>query len=320
LSKTVFIDTPSFCARVEKIKGNLVDVTDAKEPCFMEGPGKATVEVGEEVKEIDVYLNGTYWKRVSTASQPLSPGDIGNILEQSKKHGKTPAIPENRHDTEALRLAEDLSRYAQSAEFQERIESEKARLYSEVYGSQGDNQQETAKTPGKIGKLSPHERIYLFISSSVPISTLRHYIQAISDLVEPNIRVVMRGFVGGARFVKPTVAFLKDVLFVDPECDPGREHCRTQGVEVVIDPLLFRRYRVERVPAFVYVPSITIMDSQASEGLDSNGISDHYLVYGDVSIEYALRLFASERKSPGVEALLTSRRESESGVLANPGE
>jgi hypothetical protein len=45
-----------------------------------------------------------------------------------------------------------------------------------------------------------------------------------------------------------------------------------------------------------------------SEGLESNRISNHYLVYGDVSIEYALRLFSRERKSPGIEGLLTSYR------------
>ncbi len=319
LSKTVFIDMPSLCARVEKIEGNRVYVKEAEEPCFMEGPGKATVEVEEEVKEIDVYLNGAYWKKVFTASQPLSPGDIGNILEQSKKYGGTLSVPGSRHGTEATRLAEDVSRFAQSSEFQERIESERVRLYSEVYGRQKDKQQETAKAQGKAGRLSPRERVYLFISSSVPVPTLRHYIQVISDLHEPNIRVVMRGFVGGARLIGPTVTFLKELLFTDPECDPGQERCPTYGVEVIIDPLLFRRYRIERVPAFVYVPSITVTDSQMSEGLESNGISDHYLVYGDVSIEYALRLFSRERKSSGIEGLLIQHGESENRALTISG-
>ncbi len=312
-AKTTLVDTPSLCARVEKIKGNRVDLTVPAERCPMESPGKVSVEVGEEVNEIDIYLNGTYWKRVSTAFQPLSLGDVAETVEQSRKHSETTDLPENRHYTEATRLAEDLSRYAQSSAFQERIELERGQLYREAYGSQGDNQQETPRAPGKIGRLSPQERIYLFISSSVPVPTLRHYIQVINDLGEPNIRVVMRGFVGGARFVKPTVAFLKEILFTDPECDPNQARCKKYGVEVIIDPPLFRRYRVERVPAFVYVPSITITDSETSEGLESNRVSDHYLVHGDVSIEYALGLFSRERKSSGIVSLLAAWRGEQNG-------
>jgi type-F conjugative transfer system pilin assembly protein TrbC len=303
LAKTVIIETPNLCAHVEKIEGSRVDLTVAKEPCPIEGPGKASIRIGEEVKEIDIYVNKTYWKEFSTSSQSLSIGDVADVIDGAKKYGGDLSLPENPHQTEAQRIAEGVSRYFQSEEFQERIESERTRLYGEVYGNQAHIHQEVTKVPGKVERLSTQERIYLFISSSVPVPTLRHYIQAISNFREPNIRVVMRGFVSGARFVKPTMAFLKEILFIDPECDPTRERCRTYGVEVIIDPLLFGRYRVEKVPAFVYVPSISISDSQMSEGLESNKIPNNYLVYGDMSIEYALRLFSRERKSPGLEGL-----------------
>jgi type-F conjugative transfer system pilin assembly protein TrbC len=308
LAKTVIIETPNLCAHVEKIEGHRVDLTVAKEPCPMEGPGKASIRIGEEVKEIDIYVNETYWRKFSTSLQSLSIGDVADVVDGAKKYRGDLSLPENPHQIDAQRIAEGVSRYFQSEKFQEKIESEKARLYGKVYGSQTDSHQETAKTPGKMERLSPQERIYLFISSSVPATTLRHYVQAIDSFGEPNIKVVMRGFVGGAKFVKPTMAFLKEILFIDPECDPTREGCHTYGVEVIIDPLLFGRYRVEKVPAFVYVPSISSSDSQMSEGLESNKISNNYLVYGDMSIEYALRLFSRERKSPGLESLLTSHR------------
>lgn len=308
LAKTVIIDTSDFCAHVEKVGGNRVDLTVAKEPCPIEGPGKASIRIGEEVNEIDIYVNETYWKKVSASSQSLSIGDVADVVDGAKKYGGDLSLPENPHRIEAQRIAEGVSRYFQSEEFQQRIESEKARLYGEVYGSQADSHRETPKTPGKVGRLSSQERIYLFISSSVPVPTLRRYVQAINNFGEPNIKIVMRGFVGGAKFVKPTMAFLKEILFVDPECDPTRERCSTFGVDVIVDPLLFGRYQVERVPAFVYVPSISVADSQMSEGLESNRMSGHYLIYGDVSIEYVLRLFSRERKSPGLEGLLTSHR------------
>jgi type-F conjugative transfer system pilin assembly protein TrbC len=311
LAKTIVIDTPDLCARVEKVEGNRVDLKETSEPCAIEGPGKASIQIGDVTIEIDVYLNGAYWRKYSIGSPSLSTEDVADVIKGAKQCGEKLSVPESPHKTEALRIAEDLSRYFQSNEFQERIESEKARLYGEIYGSpMGGYYSETSGTSRKIERLSPQERIYLFISSSVPIHTLRHYVKAVSAIMEPNIRIVMSGFIGGAKFVKPTVAFLKDILFVDPECDPGEERCNTYSSQVIIDPLLFRRYHVERVPAFVYVPSVSIADSQMSEGLENNGtVSDHYLVYGDVSFEYALRLFSKERKSPGLEGLLTACRE-----------
>jgi type-F conjugative transfer system pilin assembly protein TrbC len=304
-AKMVLIETPNLCAHVEKVDANRVYLTEAGEPCPIEGPSKANIQISEETIEIDVYVNGTHWRKLPASSQSFSIGDIADVVAEAKKNVERLTIPENPHATEALRTAEDLSRYFQSGKLQEIVESEKARLYGEIYGSETDNHHEATKASEKTEWLSPQERIYLFISSSVPLPTLRHYVQVISSLGERNIRIVMRGFVDGARFVKPTMAFLKEILVVDPECNLGPERCNTYGSQVIIDPPLFGRYHVEKVPAFVYVPSVSVADNQMSEGPESNSkISDYYLVYGDVSLEYALRLFTREKRSPGLEGLL----------------
>lgn len=309
LAKTVTIDTPSLCTKVEKIEGNRVDLAEPSQPCPVEGQGKVSAGIKEELRDIHVYVNGTYWKKVAMNSPALSAEDIAETVEQSKKHSRTMDLPENAHETEATRLAEHLSRYAQSGEFQERIEAQKNRLYGQIYGGQENTHEATVKDPpGKRVGLSSQERIYLFISASVPNPTIRHYVKVISDLGEPNIRIVMRGFVGGAKFLKPTMAFLKEILFTNPECNPSRERCSTYRTQAIIDPLLFRKYRIEKVPAFVYAPSLTISDNQMSEGLSGDKASDHYLIYGDVSLKYALQLFLRERKSPGLEGLFAGCR------------
>lgn len=304
-AKTVLIETPNLCAHVEKVEDNRVYLTEAGEPCPIEGPSKANIQISEETKEIDVYVNGIHWRKLPASSQSFFIGNIADVVVGAKKNVERLSIPENPHEAEAQRVAEDLSRYFQSGELQGIVESEKARLYGEIHGSETGNNHEATKASEKTEWLSSQERIYLFISSSVPLATLRRYVQLISSLGERNIRIVMRGFVGGAKFIKPTMTFLKEILVVDPECNLGPEQCNTYGSQVVIDPPLFGRYHVERVPAFVYVPSVSVTDSQMSEGLESNSkISDYYLVYGDVSLEYALRLFAREKKSPGLEGLL----------------
>ncbi|WP_028895577.1 type-F conjugative transfer system pilin assembly protein TrbC [Syntrophorhabdus aromaticivorans] len=309
LAKTVTIDTPSLCTRVEKIEGNRADLAEPSQPCPVEGQGKVSAGIKEELRDIHVYVNGTYWKKVAMNSPALSAEDIAETVAQSKKHSLTIDLEENPHKTEATRLAEDLARYAQSGEFQERIEAQKNRLYGQILGSQANRHEAAAKEPpGKRVGLSSRERIYLFISASVPVPTLRHYVKVISDLGEPNIRIVIQGFVGGAKFLKPTMAFLKEILFTDPECNPSRERCKVYSSQVTVDPLLFRKYRIERVPAFVYAPSLSISDSQMSEGLGSAKVSDHYVVYGDMSLEYALQLFLREQKSPGLEGVLVGCR------------
>ena len=309
LAKTVTIDTPSLCTTVEKIEGNRIDLAEPSQPCPVEGQGKADVEIKEEFRDIHAYVNQTHWKKVAMNSPALSAEDIAETVEQAKKHSLTIDLEENPHETEAKRLAEDLARYAQSGKFQERIEAQKNGLYGQIFGSQANTHEATAKEPpGKRIGLSSQERIYLFISASVPVPTLRHYVKVISDLGEPNIRIVMRGFLGGAKFLKPTMAFLKEILFTDPECNPSRERCSTHRTQAIIDPLLFRKYRIEKVPAFVYAPSLTISDNQMSEGLSGDKASDHYLIYGDVSLEYALQLFLREQKSPGLEGVLAGCR------------
>ena len=74
--------------------------------------------------------------------------------------------------------------------------------------------------------------------------------------------------------------------------------------------MLFRRYRIERVPAFVYIPSVSVKDGEMSEGIEGNTrASEPYVLYGDISLDAAVRLFAREKKSPGLEGLLKARGE-----------
>ena len=308
-AEAVIIDTPDGCVHIDRVAGNRVDLKEAGVPCPIEDPGKASVEMDGKMKGIDVHVDGKYWRTYSL-SPALSPGDVSDTMQRAKKQGEKLSIPENQHKTEALQIAEDITGYFQSRDFQERLASMKDKLYRETYGDRrGNVSPETARSATKPQRLSPQERIYLFISSSIPAHTLRNYVQAISGLGDPNIRIVLRGFVGGATFVRPTISFLREILLIDPDCAPTKSRCRSFSAPVIIDPLLFRRYRIRTVPAFVYVPSVSIRDGQMSEGLETNSmVSDPYLLYGDVSLDYALRLFIRERKSPGLEELLTAYR------------
>ncbi len=72
-----------------------------------------------------------------------------------------------------------------------------------------------------------------------------------------------------------------------------------------IDPLLFRRYQIAKVPAVVYATDVNVMDMQMSEGLESNTeVSNYYVLYGDASLEYVLDTIHKETKSESIEGLL----------------
>ena len=166
------------------------------------------------------------------------------------------------------------------------------------------------KDKGKGGKtrpdrLSPSERIYIFVSSSMPQETLRTYVRDVSGLGDENIVFVMRGFVGGMRHIKPTIGFIAKALVKDKDCDLSRQKCDAYNVNFEIDPLLFRKYGVARVPAFIYVPQIEVEDRERSEGDPDNAkAAGFHALYGDASLEYVLETLSRETKRASLEGVI----------------
>ena len=83
----------------------------------------------------------------------------------------------------------------------------------------------TAHSPAARGKLGSDERIYLFISSSMPLQTVRNYAASVARLGDPGIVLVMRGFIEGMTKIQPTIRFIGTVLQRDPSCNPPEGEC-----------------------------------------------------------------------------------------------
>ena len=191
------------------------------------------------------------------------------------------ALPEI--DPEAQKAAEDLFRLYQSDGFQKRLQHERKRLVDEFFGAKGlaaDNPKgektEDADSP------ATSDRIYLFVSSSVPLTTLRNYVADMTRLNDSRFVMVLRGFVGGAKRIGPTSSFIADVLKADPHCElgPGGE-CAMRELPFIVDPTLFRQAGIEKVPAIAFAP-------------DGNVNGRSLIVYGDASLGYGLELLARE--------------------------
>ena len=218
---------------------------------------------------------------------------VSRFLENAGRIGRNIEIPENLHKAQGQKEAGKLLEYYQSEAFRRKYEAEIERLKKTVFKDAldsyyGDSEQ-GEKSGAARGILPENERIYLFVSSSVPISTLRNYARDLDRLGDPNVFMVLQGFVGGMKRVKPTMDFVRKIITEDADCDIQKNKCSVYKVNVKIDPLLFRKYGITRVPAAVYVPDVRITDVTLSEGMEANAkTGDHYVLRGDASLAYML--------------------------------
>ena len=121
------------------------------------------------------------------------------------------------------------------------------------------------------------ERLYIFMSSSVPLVTWNNYAESLDKLRETNAAIVLRGCIGGCTYFKPTLEFIKKIILPEgiEDIDFSKEGWqkeldkRTRHVQILIDPLLFRYYGITEVPCIVYAKGVSPL-SGLSEGLPEN--------------------------------------------------
>lgn len=211
----------------------------------------------------------------------------------------------------------DKAKQAIPGDISERVEKERSKLIERGFygtdaagGVSGESQGQAGHAHYGTAILKEDERIYIFVSSSVPKDTLRNYAMDIDGLGQPRMSIVMRGFVGGMTKVSPTLEFLRGVLFKDETCDSDK--CEAYRAPILIDPLLFRRYGIEAVPAIVYAKGVRVVNFTVSEGLGEGAeTGDYYILYGDAALEGALELINSEARSRSLDCLVWKLRRGE---------
>lgn len=143
------------------------------------------------------------------------------------------------------------------------------------------------------------DRLVVFVSSSMPLTTLRNYAK---DLDEINGLMVMRGMIAGMKTMGPTLSHISKVLRIDPSCTGG--NCAMRTTNFVIDPVLFRENGISQVPAAVFVEDMPLEPYCERFEEDSIPAKARYVVYGDVSAKHmASELFRMSKSKP-LERLL----------------
>ncbi|MFZ2631379.1 MAG: type-F conjugative transfer system pilin assembly protein TrbC [Desulfosalsimonadaceae bacterium] len=204
--------------------------------------------------------------------------------------------------------AEDTAAIFNSREYRRKLQGQIDTLKSRLHPDQENPDQPpvSRKDKNQNNFLMPDERIYLFVSSSMPASTLKNYASDLDKLRDPNIVMVMRGFVNGIRLIKPTLEFIDGILIKDPNCDPANSQCDAYQANITIDPVVFSRYGIETVPAIVYARGVN--KTETGQGATDNIASDAFLVSGDMSLDYALELIGQKTQSSQINNILNKLR------------
>ena len=306
---SAYLTTPTACDTVERVDAGRVWLRSP--PRCASRPGRVRIDVLADLGEVEVYVNGVFQEtqvpqRYDMAGIQATLTDAETLaggLQVAK-----PVDPASRAATEAKKSAGLFA----SPEYQLRLKAERERLQESVfapvmkeYYPEGDVRPQVA-----AGKLSADERVYVFISSSLPEATLRTYLAQADQTKEPNLVFVLRGLVGGAKQVGPTMAFLGNVLKRDAGCDLKKEACATFQANVQVDPLLFARYQITQVPALVYARNVSVAEGFGkSEGLSEEvPVGQSYRADGDAALDRLLEVINREAKSRSVEQLVAAMR------------
>ncbi len=217
---------------------------------------------------------------VAVAENEAMKKQVEELVENIKQ--------DKEYKKKAAAVAEKTNEYFNSQEFQERLSAQVKKLEESVF--KGARPQNKRGESDLTVNASGGETIYLFISSSIPKSTLRNYFADISSTRSPGVHAVMRGLIGGMKKIGPTLEFISGVSVKEVGCDIAEGECEMNRVNVQINPQLFKQYNVTSAPAVVYALS---------------GGEDFLAVYGDVPLSFALEKINARVKSEWISSLLT---------------
>jgi type-F conjugative transfer system pilin assembly protein TrbC len=304
-TRTALIDTPTFCHRVSRVEGNRVYLLSGDPRC-MPGPGKASVELDSGVTEVEVYVDGKPWSTQPVVGYGVQ--GVDDLARRAVERSEGVELPPNPNAPRGQREAEELSAKFFAPEHQLRIHAEQEPVRNALLPP-GTMESLARQAPNPL--LADSERLYVFVSHSIPLETLRTYAEAIHKAGDPNVVMVLRGMVGGMKYFRPTAEFVQSIVLTDPDCPAsGKTQCDAYATSVLIDPLLFRRYAVTRVPTFVYARDVRLpAGPSGSEGIpEKASVGAQFALAGDVSLDYAVEALNREAKSPSLTALVGALR------------
>ena len=246
-------------------------------------PASLQVEIKDQLEgatkaNVDKMLEEARKKAAS-----MSAADIeAKTLEKSEMI----QVPGNIHAEEGRKAAQQAADQYSAPQSQKRLQCEQSRIQQQVFGAKKEEE------PGKPGKLSASETIYLFISGSMPEEVVHTYLMNAASTGDKRIIPVMNGLVQGLGNKMIMAEYFSRVLREDLECqDKQGDICKRIQVPIQVNSPLFKQYNVTQVPTVVYASG-----------------ENSWSVQGDSALDYLLEQINREAHSPALSSLIDSMR------------
>ncbi|MFZ5759838.1 MAG: type-F conjugative transfer system pilin assembly protein TrbC [Thermodesulfobacteriota bacterium] len=239
----------------------------------------------------------------------LKMNDIAGVLQEAQEKAKELQLSEQypADDCGCQDAAGKLMDKFNAPDHQAKMRDEQQRLRETIFKDILTEFMPQGEQHSPPDTASNSAQLYLFVSSSVPLTTLRNYAAMIDHARSGQVTMVLRGFVGGMKEIRPTMEFIGEILKKDPACDfmeekyPARRHkCDSYQVNIQVDPLLFQRFAIDEVPALAYLP-VSESDTEGKE-------AEPLIVNGDAGLDYLLERINREAKRADLNRLIAALR------------
>lgn len=209
---------------------------DERKEIFMERSfhDQKTVEharaIKQNVRDQSVGMN-TFVKDANLSSFNLSPDTFKRSDPKIHEAGK--AIGDNARSKQFTGSVKNMQDHVLH---DKRLDWSKALDYQKKVA--------TTEPVEKKGILESDERLFVVISSSMPESLVKTYLQNFEPIAADTI-FVMRGAIGGAKKIMPTMQWIQKVKKYGDD--------KFYRCQVDINPNITRRFNIDRVPAVLFV-------------------------------------------------------------------
>lgn len=283
-----YLDTPDQCFNIDKQNKSQVYL---KRVGTCDGKAGRVFVENEPGEKVSMYADGALLGESSV--KPFEIVDISSVVD--KAAATNVQVQENKYTQNMTAEAQKTKELYDSPQFQEKLKAESDKILKSAFGDQyASYYKDALDNTAATGKLGGDERVYLFLSGSMPISVLRTYVADVARLNDRHVTIVLRGFVNGMDKMGPTIKFVADLLKDDSGCDLTSGTCKMLQANIIVDPLLYRRYGVTSVPTFVYANGINKSNPDMSEGDALNArVGTTFKIAGDASLKYIMGRLAS---------------------------
>ena len=228
--------------------------------------------------------SGIYAHKLEEIRTQAANFDMDKIAAEAKAAAEGIQLPANKNE-EANMAAQQAATLFNSPEFQNRLHQLQEKLPLKDASDSGKN---VGKAEKDLGSLAGEEKIYLFLSSSMPEENVQTFLHTIAHTGDQRIIPVMYGFIGGIDNHRHQGEYFGRVLREDSACtDTPQTQCERFKTNLKINSSLFKQYNVSKTPTVVY----------------DNGVKS-WSIRGDATLGYLLEKINQDAQNPALQQIV----------------